>query len=71
MRDADFNWLAEQPPEFFDRYAGKWIAVRDKAVIAEGDTATEVDAKARQQAGDGEFILEAVDQRVDVIYGCL
>ena len=29
MRNADFSWLSEHGPELFEKYADKWIAVRD------------------------------------------
>ena len=68
MRDADFAWLIDQGPDLFDKYAGKWIAVRDGKVIGVGDTAVEADGEARKIAPDGDFILEAVDRSADVIY---
>lgn len=64
----DFAWLVEHGPELDKKYAGKWIAVLDEAVIAVGDTAVEVDALARQKDPEGRFILEAVDPSADVIY---
>ena len=70
MRDDDFNWLVEHGPELFEQYAGKWIAVRDGKVIGEGATATEAAAQARQEAGDSDFILEAIEAEADVIYAC-
>ena len=70
MRNDDFAWLVEHGPELFREYAGKWIAVRDGEVIGVGETATEAAEQARGRAEDGEFILEAVDVEVDVIYGC-
>ncbi len=71
MRTADFAWLVEHGPQLFREYAGKWIAVRDGAVIGVGETAVEAARHARENAPDGDFILEAVDTEADVIYGCL
>ncbi len=68
MRDDDFNWLVEHGPEIVRDYGGKWIAVRDGAVIGVGDTAPEAASAAREKAGDADFILEAVDAEADVIY---
>lgn len=68
MRDDDFNWLVEHGPEIVRDYGGKWIAVRDGAVIGVGDTAPEAANAAHEKAADGEFILEAVDAEADVIY---
>ncbi|MHC4442094.1 MAG: DUF5678 domain-containing protein [Planctomycetota bacterium] len=70
MRDADFAWLTEHGPELFREYAGKWIAVRDGEIIGVGETATEAAEKNRNKAQDGDFILEAIDTKSDVIYGC-
>jgi len=68
MRNADFLWLSEHGIELFDKYAGKWIAVRDGSVIGVGDTATEAVRQAEEKAPDGDFILEALDRTGDVIY---
>jgi len=68
MRNADFLWLSEHGIELFDKYAGKWIAVRDGSVIGVGDTATEAVGQAEQKTPDGDFILEALDRTGDVIY---
>jgi hypothetical protein len=69
MKDDDFNWLIEHGPDIFREYAGKWIAVRDGEVVGIGETATEAAEQAKANAGEGEFILEAVDIEADVIYG--
>ncbi|MFH1110580.1 MAG: DUF5678 domain-containing protein [Planctomycetota bacterium] len=71
MRNADFLWLSEHGIELFDKYAGKWIAVRDGSVIGVGDTATEAVSQAEEKAPDGDFILEALDRTGDVIYAGL
>ncbi len=70
MRDDDFAWLVEHGPELFRKYAGKWIAVHDGEVIGVGETATEAAQQGRENARDGDFILEGVDTEADVIYGC-
>jgi hypothetical protein len=69
MADSDFAWLVENSPQFYDTYAGKWVAVRDGEVIGVGETAVEAAEQARQHAADDEFVLEAVDREADVIYG--
>lgn len=69
--ETDFAWLVENNGELCARYAGKWIAVRDRRVVGEGTTATEAAAKAREILGDAQFILEAISEEADVIYGCL
>ncbi len=68
MRCEDFAWMVEHSPELFRDYSGKWIAVRDGAVVGVGDTAPEAAEKARKSVGDAEFILEAVDTEADVVY---
>ena len=69
MSSADFAWLVEHGSEIFKRYAGKWIAVHNGQVIGVGDTATEAAERAREEAPDSDFILEAVDQEGDAVYG--
>lgn len=71
MCSPDFGWLIEHSDEIAQRYAGKWIAVRDGRVVGVGDTAVEAARQAREKEPDAEFILEAVDQEADVIYACL
>ncbi len=68
-RDDDVAWMIEHGPEIFEKYAGKWIAVRDQKIIGIGDTATEADEEARKHAPNGDFVLEGVDYESDVIYG--
>lgn len=68
MDTTDFNYLVEHSREIFERYAGKWIAVHDGAVVASGDTATEVAEAAREKTGGDEFVLEAVEPDGDVVY---
>lgn len=71
MSSADFAWLSEHADENVRQYAGKWIAVHDGRIIGVGDTATEAAEQAREIAPDEDFILEAIDQDADVIYGGL
>lgn len=68
MDNQDFNWLVEQGPDFFTKYAGKWIAVHDGEVVGTGDTATQASQQAREKTGGDDFILEAIDAEADVIY---
>lgn len=71
MSSADFAWLIDNGPDIYNRYRGKWIAVRDGEVVGVGQTATEAAEQARPDDPDAEFILEAVDSESDVIYACL
>lgn len=66
---ADFAWLVDNSRELCERYAGKWIAVQDGKVVAVGDTATEAAEHARAAVGSKPFILEAITEDADVIYG--
>lgn len=68
MNEKDFAWLVEHSEEVAERYAGKWIAVRDGEIVGVGETAPEAAEKARKQ-GEGTFVLEAIDRSADVIYG--
>lgn len=69
MSSTDFAWLIEHTGEIVREYAGKWIGVHNGRVIGVGETATEAAEQARAVEPDAEFILEAVDQDADVIYG--
>lgn len=69
MKQDDFAWLVEHGSELFDRYAGKWIAVRDGQVVGVGDTAPEAAEQARRTDPDAPFILEALDPTGDTVYG--
>lgn len=71
MSSTDFAWLVEHGTEIALQYAGKWIAVHNGRVIGVGETAPEAAQRAREAEPDAEFILEAVDQDADVIYGGL
>ncbi len=71
MQATDFNYLIENSKELFEEYRGKWIAVHGQKVIGVGDTATEAAEEARRTVPDVDFILEAVDNEADVIYGGL
>jgi hypothetical protein len=69
MSSPDFAWLMEHGEEIAERYAGKWIAVRNGEVIGVGDTAVEAAEQADEKAPEGDYILEAVEANADVIYG--
>jgi hypothetical protein len=71
MSSADFAWLIDNSADIVRKYAGKWIAVHGGRIIGTGETATEAAEQARQKDPDADFILEAVDQNADVIYGGL
>lgn len=49
MIDKDFDWLIEHSEEVAEKYAGKWIAVRQCEIVGVGDTATEASEQARKQ----------------------
>lgn len=69
MSDPDFAWLAEHGDELASQYGGKWIAVKDQEVVGVGETAPEAAKQAREKTGGDDFILEAIEKSVDVIYG--
>jgi len=66
--EMDFKWLMTQGNELASKYAGKWIAVKDCRVVGVGDTALQAALQAEQNTGTKDFILEAIDKSVDVIY---
>ena len=45
MSSPEFAWLMEHGEEIVEKYAGKWIAVRDGEVIGVGDTAPEFEIR--------------------------
>lgn len=71
MRDADFAWLVDKGSKEVLAHAGKWVAVRNGQVIGVGETAPEAAKAACQNAGvkAGDYLLEAIDDEADVIYG--
>lgn len=46
--DKDDLWIVDHFSELVTKYAGKYIAVVNQALIAVGESGTEVEAKARQ-----------------------
>ncbi len=40
--DATADWLCHLPAEVLRQFAGKWVAAKDKAIIASGDTYEEL-----------------------------
>jgi ABC-type phosphate/phosphonate transport system ATPase subunit len=58
---SDFAWLTEHSLEIYEKYAGKWIAVRDGKVVGVGSTASEAAEQAKAARSDAPFILELVD----------
>ena len=69
MATIIFAWLTENSESLCAQYAGKWVAVHDGKVVGVGETATEAAQQAREQIGDKKFILEAIPDEADVIYG--
>lgn len=57
----DFAWLTEHSREIYEKYAGKWIAVRDGEVVGIGLTASDAAKQAKATRPDAPFILELVD----------
>lgn len=67
-QDTDFTWLVEHDQSLSEKYPRKWIAIWHERVIAVGDTALQVAEQADKIAPPEEYILHALDERVDVIY---
>lgn len=67
-QEADFTWLIEHDQELAEKYPRKWVSIWHGQVIAVGETALEVAEKADKIAPPEEYILHALDERVDVIY---
>jgi hypothetical protein len=45
--DKDDLWIVEHFSELVDKYAGKYVAVVNEALVAVGDSGKEVEDKAR------------------------
>ena len=48
VMDEDDRWIVEHFSELVTKYAGKYIAVVNQALVAVGESGTEVEAKARE-----------------------
>jgi hypothetical protein len=46
--DKDDLWIIEHFSELVAKYAGKYIAVSNEAIVAVGESGTEVEAEARK-----------------------
>jgi hypothetical protein len=46
--DKDDLWIVEHFSELVDKYAGKYVAVVNEALVAVGDSGKEVEDKARK-----------------------
>ena len=46
--DKDDLWIVEHFSELVTEYPGKYIAVLNEAIVAVGESGTEVEAKARK-----------------------
>jgi hypothetical protein len=46
--DKDNLWIVEHFSELVDKYAGKYVAVVNEALVAVGDSGKEVEDKARE-----------------------
>ena len=46
--DEDDRWIVEHFSELVTKYAGKYIAVVNQALVAVGESVTAVEAKARE-----------------------
>ncbi len=46
--DKDNLWVVEHFSELVDKYAGKYVAVVNEALVAVGDSGKEVEDKARE-----------------------
>lgn len=49
------------PPDAFEQFPGRWIAVRDGVVVADAATLDGLDANADVQATDVRFLVPESD----------
>ena len=55
-------WLEENFPNLQEKYAGKYIAVQNKEIIAVGDTYSEAYRKAKLVSPEKEFVIDFIDR---------
>ena len=55
-------WLEENFPNLQKKYAGKYIAVQNKEIIAVGNTYPETYRKAKLVSPEKEFTIDFIDR---------
>ncbi len=65
--DPTFEWLCSLPPHLVRQYAGKWVAAKDRGVIAAADS---LDALL-DEIGDTDLqsvIIDRIERPVWMVY---
>jgi len=65
--DKDDLWIVEHFSELVTKYAGKYVAVVNEALVAVGDSRKEVDAKARAIAPDKMPSVMRIPREEDMV----
>lgn len=55
--------LPPVPAEAFERYPGRWIAVRDGRVVADGLTIEQLEANPHVESGDAFFRIPKTNSK--------
>jgi Family of unknown function (DUF5678) len=65
--DETLDWLVDLPTDAIREYAGKWIAARDRNVIAAADS---LDGLLRQLEGDDlqSVIIDRIERPAWMVY---
>ena len=56
-KQTDFAWSVEHADELEEEYAGRFIAIAERKVVAAGDTSGAVLKEAKEQMGENVPIL--------------
>ena len=65
--DKDDLWIVEHFSELVTKYAGKYVAVVNEALVAVGDSRKEVDEKARAIAPDKMPYVMRIPREEDMV----
>jgi len=65
--DKDDLWIVEHFSELVTKYAGKYVAVVNEALVAVGDSRKEVDEKARAIAPDKMPSVMRIPREEDMV----
>lgn len=57
---ADFEWFLEHQPELVTRYNGRYVVIKDRAVLGAYDTDIEAVTKTSAEHEVGTFIVQKV-----------
>ena len=66
--DETAEWLVDLPLATVKRYAGRWVAARDKRIVTSGKTYAELARKIGVEKL-GRCVVRLIEEPLTVIYG--